>query len=97
MGYYINESAPGKNLPFVGKAPVLIKECKAVESYPVPPSQLPDDRALVCVVLNGPFDAAALIFDDREYQDFSSSSDHRPKTWLTMDRAKAYELAGYKP
>ncbi len=96
MGYYLNTTAAGRNLPALGKAAMLIKECQAAPTAPLAPSQLPADQALICVVCNGPFDAAALVYDDQEYQEFSREDDRRPKMWLRMDRQKAHELAGYK-
>ena len=63
---------------------------------PVPPSELPDDQALICVMNNGPFEAAGLVYDDREFEEFVRP-DGRQKWWLVADRDTAYAAAGYTP
>lgn len=52
--------------------------------------------APICVVENGYFDAAALIFSESELRSFSDPDDLRPRTWMLMDREKAEVLSGYK-
>lgn len=47
--------------------------------------------ALLCVVENGPFDAIAVAYDKEEMESFDHD-DGRPKTWLTIPKAKAMEL-----
>ncbi len=64
-------------------------------SKPVSLGMIAADKALICVVNNGPFQAAALIYDNMEFKDFSSP-DSRVKTWLIMDKEKAWKLCGYK-
>jgi len=39
----------------------------------------------VCLVNNGPFTAAAILFDEREKRDFSGPHDARPKQWYFVD------------
>ena len=54
-----------------------------------------EGRALVVVVDNGPFEAAAYIYDEGEFQEFvvGRADDARHKTFLSMDREIAEELA----
>lgn len=60
-------------------------------------AEVPADKRLVCVVCNGPFDAAALCYDEREFEDFRETpGDCRPRQWLLMDKKLADEMAGYK-
>lgn len=91
MGYYI----PG---PTVGKGAYLIKEHDAL-----PCSQAMAWMAIehptmvpVCVVSNGDFEAAAVVYSDAEYEGFADRQDVRPKQWYVMNRTKAYELSGFK-
>jgi hypothetical protein len=48
---------------------------------------------LVCVVENGPFDAAAFCFSENEFTQFNNPYDSRPKHWLIYEHAE--ELSGY--
>lgn len=91
MGYYI----PG---PTVGKGAYLIEEHDAL-----PCSQAAARMAVghptmvpVCVVGNGGFEAAAVVYSDAEYAWFTDGRDARSKRWYVMDRTKAYELSGFK-
>lgn len=60
-------------------------------------SDIPEGKALIVVVDNGPFEAAALAYNQDEFEAFIQPSDHRPKTFVVMDKELAYKLAGYKP
>jgi hypothetical protein len=90
MGWYIQ----GPNL---GKA-LHIVEAYGGEIIEPPKefSEVPEDKALICVVSNGPFDAAAYCYNEDEFLAFSDVYDHRVKCWLTMDKKKAEELSGFK-
>ena len=90
MGYYIQTDKP------TGKAQQLM-EIPGTTTLPFMPqwSEIPADKALVCVVQNGPFDAAALAYSEKELEAFSLPNDLRPKTWLLMDKENAHKLAGY--
>jgi hypothetical protein len=58
--------------------------------------EVPEGKVLICVVENGLFDAAAVIFDEREFTDFSVN-DHtgRARTWLLMDKSAVLAIAPY--
>lgn len=45
----------------------------------------------MCVVDNGPFEAAAIGYDEKELDRFKRPDD-RPKRWLILTKAKAIEL-----
>jgi hypothetical protein len=87
MGYYINTTSKGDVLPARNKAQALIED-GATE---VDGSKFEDN--LICVVENGPFDAAAFAYSEDEYEEFKFVEDVRPKRWLTHPDAK--KLAGY--
>lgn len=59
-------------------------------------STVPTDKAIVCVVNNSIFEAAAFCYDADEFEAFGRSDDYRPKTWLIMDRQMAKDLTGCK-
>lgn len=58
-------------------------------------SDIPEDKALICIVDNGPFEAAAYCYSPEELNEFRKE-DGRPKKWLLMPRDKAEKLSGYK-
>lgn len=89
MGYYIETPRP------VDKTKQII-DLYGAELLPAPikPSNVASDKAVICVVCNGMFDAAGLCFNDNEFAVFNHP-DGRRKYWLLMDRDKAYELSGY--
>jgi hypothetical protein len=91
MGFYLDVAYP------VAKATQLMHMGATELTYPPDSiSDLPQDKALVCVVENGVFDAAALAFDDEELARFKAPDTGRftrPRTWLVMDKQQAYELA----
>lgn len=74
------------------KAQWLIENAGAVNMKPVGPFLSDDEHVLVCVVENGPFDAAAIVEDQRDFLAFSDPMDVRYRTWLRMDRMVAFNL-----
>jgi hypothetical protein len=92
MGYYIETGT------LLGKSAYLVREHAArVVSRDEASAAIDDSaKAIICVVNNGPFEAAAFCYSAGEFRDFSLPEDGRPKVWLLMDRAKAEELSGYK-
>ena len=89
MGYYIEVP---KNTDKAGQLQKLYGA--VVTPRPAALIDIPAGKRLICVVQNGFFDAAALCYDDREFQEFACP-DERPRTWLLMDKAVADKLAGY--
>lgn len=69
MGYYI-ETPMNK-----GKAEYLVREYGAEEIEAFDWSDVPEDKALICVVDNGPFEAAAVAYSEREFQAFAAPDD----------------------
>lgn len=94
MGYYIQ--TPGHHH---GKAARIARDHQGtlLQSPPKYFVDIPEDKALVCVVDNGPFEAAALAYDQGEFECFTDPNDSRPQSYVLLDKQKAYELAGYKP
>jgi len=81
MGYYINKTSTGKELPSSGKAQMLIED-GAEEVLPM------FTENLICVVDNGFFEAAAYCYNEQEFKEFNDPSDNRPKRWLVHPDAK---------
>lgn len=91
MGYYIQ--TPGQN---VNKAIRIAADHDGqLVSKPNHYWDLPEGKALVVVVDNGVFEAAALAYSEREFQEFTDIQDTRHKDYVLLDKATAYKLAGY--
>ena len=92
MGYYLQTPEPQ------GKAGQLVQLHGAAILTKHPAfEEIPKGKALICVVQNSAFEAAALVFDRDELVDFTlpPSEDPRPRTWLLMEQSVAHQLAGY--
>ena len=90
MGYYIevpNNKDKAQQLVDLHGAAILTKHPTFEE--------IPNGKALICVVQNAAFEAAALVCDRDELVDFTLPEDPRPRTWLLMEQTVAHELAGY--
>lgn len=60
-------------------------------------SEVPADKAVIVVVNNhGIFEAAGLAYSQEEFDAFTCPSDLREKTFVLMDKAVAYRLAGFR-
>jgi hypothetical protein len=94
MGYYINNTKNGPLQP-IYKANQLLEQGLATRIDK--PTTLPEnkDKAIVCVVSNGPFDAAAYCYSQNELEAFSKF-DGRNRVWLEMDRQLVEELTNFK-
>jgi hypothetical protein len=85
MGKYVNIDLKGKPLNARTKAVDLIKS----GANPIDEPELFNQhqgKAVICVVKNGPFDAAAWAFSQGELECFKRD-DGRPKDWLTVDES----------
>lgn len=93
MGYYIE--TPDDFMQ--NKAEYIINEynAKKLDGAPRHIDEVPLDHALICVVKNGLFDAAAYCYSERELEAFADPFDFRAKTWLLMDKEKAELESGY--
>lgn len=91
MGFYI-EVPENK-----GKAAQLAKLYGAdiMDAPPETFDDVPENLALICVVDNGLFEAAALCYCADEFAAFNDPADYRRRRWVLMDKAKAHELTGF--
>lgn len=76
MGCYIETDADK------GKADYLIVEQGAIKLTEPPRSfvEIPEGKVLICVVENGPFDAAGVCCDEHDFDIFRGSDDVGPST-----------------
>ena len=95
MGKYINVTPTGEPMGLKGKALAIIEtfNAKPIAHPPASLSELPPGTALICVVDNGPFEAAAWAYSDEELRCFAGPDRlGRPKQWLTADLALVTKL-----
>ena len=91
MGYYI-QTDMNKN-----KALSLVTEYNGrLIDQPRNFEEIPADKALIVVVENPTFDAAALAYSESEFRAFTNPSDTRRKRFVLLDWELAHKLAGYK-
>lgn len=92
MGVYLNKTSK-RTLDVYRKADFLVQDGDAERlAWPVNGSAMLDDEVMVCVAHNGLFDAAAVCYNAREVEAFTSPTDFRPKTYLKIKKSKALEL-----
>jgi hypothetical protein len=87
MGYYINENSNGEEIPAKGKVRFLVTDGAMV--IPEPEEW---KEGIVCIVDNGPFEAAAYAYSASELEEFKYD-DGREKTWLYYPHGK--NISGY--
>ena len=82
MGYYLQTQHPRN------KAVQLCAEYPDARIIPQPETfdEIPEELALLCVVDNGPFEAAAYCQTQRDFDDFTDPEDIRPKVWMVMNK-----------
>lgn len=91
MGYYIQ--TPGHKR----KAEQLVSlHCGQIIPKPASFNDVPADKALIAVVDNGPFEAAALAYSESKFAAFTDPRDSRPQKFVLLDKALAHQLAGYE-
>ncbi len=85
MGKYVNVNLNGRPLNARGKASNLVMSGAERIEEPESLAQHPG-KAVLCVVENGPFDAAAWAYSQDELNCFKRE-DGRLKSWLTVDES----------
>jgi hypothetical protein len=84
--------------PTKGKVDHLIATYGA-ERVSQPPDafhEIPESKALICVVDTLTYETATFCFSAVEMALLNDSTDFRPRTWLLMDRSKAEELSKFR-
>lgn len=80
--------------PNRGKQAVLEQAGAVPVAQPATFANVPAGKALIALLDNGPFEAAAWVFDEREFQEFTDPTDTRPRTYWLMDQESAKRLTG---
>jgi hypothetical protein len=85
MGFYL-EVPENHN-----KAEQLIQHTAYRTNPPSNVSEIPSTEVLICVVDNGLFEAAGIVYSQQELEEFSRP-DGRPRVWLLMSRDVVFEM-----
>lgn len=91
MGVYINPPDQSKEQWLLANAVETPGRRQPKSLGDVPPG-----HALVCLVDNGPFTAAAVIYDEGELAAFSDPDDWRPKSWFVVPVRPLCDVAPVK-
>jgi len=90
MTYYLERPDGARH----GKADYLIESCDAVELVGTVAPDWSDHTAIICVIDNGAFEAAAYADTPQELAALSQESDYRPKRWLIIDKLRVQQMIG---
>lgn len=92
MGHYLNPEPVQR----IGKAQQLIDQHGAEKcSRLLQMADIPEGKMAICVVENGPFDAALVAYKQGELDKITyavQNHDLRPMTWLLMDTDKVLAI-----
>lgn len=88
MGIYINP-------PDMTKEQFLTEVGTPLDGAPAGVWSDPDTYP-VCWMDNGPFTAAAIVYNERERDAMTLAEDGRPKQWYTVPRAALFLLPGVR-
>lgn len=92
MGYYIQTAQPK------GKAAAICHDLGGIEINKDEAEFFIKEQmgAIICVVDNGPFEAAAYCYNLTEFRTFNDPMDDRPKRWVLIeDVNKVKELTHF--
>lgn len=66
-----------------------------LQRAPMAFDDLPEDRALICVIDTIMYETAILCFSGVEFLIHDDPTDFRRRVWLLMDKDKAHELSHF--
>lgn len=85
MGFYINPDAEtwGTKEDWLTVFGEVVKE----PEWPPAP-----DLVLVCLVDNGPFTAAAICYNEQEFDEFNRDDEPRPRKWYVVPKVDIIQV-----
>lgn len=92
MGYYIEAPRNHRKAEWLEE---VVPEAEIVNKQEAWEALL-EGHGVICVVDNGPFEAAGFCFSKDEFSQFAFPDDPRPKKWVKMPRSFAERLSGFK-
>lgn len=91
MGYYIQGPAKGK-----GQFIIDTYGARSIDPADITIDDVAN-KAVICVIDNGPFEAAAFCYNDYELTVFATDNTGRPKQfYIIEDREQVKQLTGYE-
>jgi len=91
MGYYIQTNAAHNKADYIVGHYDGEFLAKAPSSY----EDIPQGKALIAIVDNGPFEAAGFCYSKSEFEAFTNPSDPRPIQYVLIDRDLAEYLTNF--
>lgn len=91
LGYYIQTTSAHDKARYI----VANYGGQLLTTAPKTYASIPQGKALIVVLDNGPFEAAGFCYDAGEFEAFTYSGDARPKQYVLIDRVLAEQLTGY--
>jgi hypothetical protein len=85
MGVYVNPIGVRKEKWLADNGEIAALAPKSFNERP--------DQLAVCLVNNGPFTAAGVVYSDIELRAFTEPRDWRPKYWFWVDTAKLLQVS----
>jgi hypothetical protein len=90
MGYYIQTGTSHDKAKLIAERHNGTRILHAPKRY----EDIPEGKALIVVVDNGPFEAAAFAFNESEFECFTDPTDPRPVQYVLIPLETARELTG---
>ena len=91
MGKYLNDYLKGEPIRIRSKVTALVNSGAETIEEPTRFDQF-EGKSIICVVDNGPFQAAAYAYNQSELDCFKRP-DGRPKSWLIADTGLVEKFA----
>jgi len=91
MGCYIEPKDQTKEEFLIAKGRLVTEEEASKVTYHYTNTEL-----LVVLISNGGFNAAGIVFDEYEYENFTYPEDYRRRQWYMVKTADLYEVSDLK-
>ena len=88
MGFYLNPEDCSKEQYLEEKGELLSEK---VPNW----NEIPKGKVVICLVDNGPFTAAAIMYSEGEFDVWKSPSDERPMEWYLLSEEDAKAVSGW--
>lgn len=92
MGFYIQTPVNNGKADWLLANVINAREIDVIEARGIAKRL---DEAVICVVDNGPFEAAGFAYNERELDAFADILDPRPKRWVAIPRETAENMTAF--
>jgi hypothetical protein len=91
MGYYIQTEGTHNKAAAIARR----YNGEVLSRPPISYQAIPEGKAVIAVVDNGPFEAAGFCFNESEFKVFTNPNDRRPVQYVLIDRLAAEVASGF--